>query len=92
MLVGLIVIILILGIFIGATFFSRTTTQAKQNAESFVVDVFNDKMVSVYTSDCIEEYQNRYGYRNGECQITSASTQAGNSLLREYGCRCWIER
>jgi len=92
MLVGLVIIILILGMFIGATFFSRTTTQAKQNFKSFVVDVSNDKMVSVYTSDCIDEYQERYGYRNGECEITSASTQAGNSFIQDYGCSCWREK
>jgi len=92
-LVGLIVIALIIGLFIGSIMLNRTQIADKYNHESFVVDATNKRMVSVYTSDCIEEYERRYSFNClKDCELTSASTQVGNSMLREFGCSCWCER
>ena len=93
MLIGLIVITLIVGLVVGSMMSSQTKTQTKYNDRSFVVDATNSKMVSVSTSDCIEEYERRYSYNCfDDCELTSASTQVGNSMLREYRCSCWCER
>ena len=90
--IGLIVIALIVGLFFGSIMLNKTQIENKYNHQSFVVDATNEKMVSVSTSDCIEEYERRYSYNCFEdCELTRASTQVGNSMLREYGCSCWCE-
>ena len=84
--IGLIVIALILGLVIGYTM-NSTPTQSKNNYKSFIIDM--GKSFSVSTSDCSQEYETRYGYKFGDCEISSAGI--GERFFDRVECACWQE-
>ena len=82
--ISLIVITLILGLVIGYTL-NSSPTPIKNNYKSFIIDM--GKSFSVSTSDCSQEYEKQYGYKFGDCEISSASI--GERFFDRVECFCW---
>ena len=85
--ISLIVIVLILGLVIGYSF-NSSSTQTQKNLKSFNINIDNNA-VYVSTSDCSQEYENKYGYKFGDCEIDSV--HVGERFIDRVDCSCWQE-
>ncbi len=84
--ISFIIIALILGLVIGYTM-NSTPAQSQKNLRSFNIDT--GKSFSVSTSDCSNEYEKQYGYKFGDCKISSA--HIGERFFDKIECLCWQE-
>jgi hypothetical protein len=83
--IGLIVTSLILGLIIGYTM-NSTPAQSQENYKSFIIE-FEKNVIYASTSDCSNEYERLYGYKFGDCKISSA--HVGERFIDRVDCSCW---